>query len=74
MSIICNLNIFSFKIKEYPKIPFNFLTSNHICYDLIYNPKKTKFLIESEKMGASTINGEEMLKNQANESWKIWNS
>ena len=62
------------KIKECPKIPFNFLTSNHICYDLIYNPKKTKFLIESEKMGASTINGEEMLKNQANESWKIWNS
>ena len=62
------------KIKEYPKIPFNFLTSNHICYDLIYNPKKTNFLIESKKMGASTINGEEMLKNQANESWKIWNS
>ncbi|MDB0043036.1 shikimate dehydrogenase [Flavobacteriaceae bacterium] len=62
------------KIKECPKIPFNFLTSNHICYDLIYNPKKTKFLKESEKMGASTINGEEMLKNQANESWKIWNS
>ncbi|MDB9902476.1 shikimate dehydrogenase, partial [Flavobacteriaceae bacterium] len=58
------------KIKECPKIPFNFLTSNHICYDLIYNPKKTKFLKESEKMGASTINGEEMLKNQANESWK----
>jgi hypothetical protein len=29
-----------------PKIPFEFLSSNHICYDLIYNPEKTKFLLE----------------------------
>jgi shikimate dehydrogenase len=57
-----------------PKIPFEFLSSNHICYDLIYNPEKTKFLLESEKMGATIINGKKMLENQANESWKIWNS
>ena len=57
-----------------PKIPFEFLSSNHICYDLIYNPEKTKFLLESEKMGATIINGKKMLENQAMESWKIWNS
>ncbi len=57
-----------------PKIPFEFLSSNHICYDLIYNPEKTKFLLESEKMGATIINGKKMLENQAIESWKIWNS
>ena len=62
------------KIQECPKIPFEFLSSNHICYDLIYNPEKTKFLLESEKMGATIINGKKMLENQANESWKIWNS
>ena len=62
------------KIEESPKIPFEFLTSNHLCYDLIYNPEKTKFLKESEKMGATIVNGKKMLENQANESWEIWNS
>ena len=62
------------KTQKCPKIPFEFLSSNHICYDLIYNPEKTKFLLESEKMGATIINGKKMLENQANESWKIWNS
>ena len=61
-------------IEECPKIPYQYITERHLCYDLIYNPIKTKFLILSEKKGASIINGNEMLKNQAMESWKIWNS
>ena len=61
-------------IEECPKIPYQYITERHLCYDLIYNPIKTKFLILSEKKGASIINGNEMLENQAIESWKIWNS
>ena len=61
-------------IEECPKIPYKYITERHLCYDLIYNPIKTKFLILSEKKGASIINGNEMLENQAIESWKIWNS
>ena len=61
-------------IEECPKIPYEYITDRHLCYDLIYNPIKTKFLILSEKKGASIINGNEMLENQAMESWKIWNS
>ena len=61
-------------IEECPKIPYEYITERHLCYDLIYNPIKTKFLILSEKKGASIINGNEMLENQAIESWKIWNS
>ena len=61
-------------IEECPKIPYQYITERHLCYDLIYNPIKTKFLILSEKEGASIINGNEMLENQAIESWKIWNS
>ena len=61
-------------IEEYPNIPYQYITERHLCYDLIYNPIKTKFLILSEKEGASIINGNEMLENQALESWKIWNS
>ena len=61
-------------IEECPKIPYQYITERHLCYDLIYNPIKTKFLILSEKEGASIINGNKMLENQAIESWKIWNS
>jgi len=60
--------------KDSPKIPYEYISYNHLCYDLIYNPIKTKFLTKCEKAGALIINGEKMLKNQATESWKIWNS
>ncbi len=62
------------KIDKYPKIPYNGITDKHILYDLIYNPQETQFLKFGKKRGATTINGLEMLKLQAEESWKIWNA
>ena len=62
------------KVDECPNIPYKYISKNHLCYDLIYNTIKTKFLIKSEKAGAEIINGKKMLENQANESWRIWNS
>ena len=59
-------------IKSYPKIPYEYLNKNHLVYDLVYNPKKTKFLEKAEKQGSHIINGCQMLKKQANEAWKIW--
>ena len=38
------------------------------------NPIKTKFLMRSEELGATIKNGLNMLENQAEESWKLWNS
>ena len=61
-------------IDDYPKIPYEFINENHVCYDLIYNPNETKFLRESKKRNALTINGTKMLEIQAEESWKIWNT
>ncbi|MFN5333892.1 MAG: shikimate dehydrogenase family protein [Bacteroidota bacterium] len=60
-------------IDEYPEIPYEFIGSNHLCVDLIYNPSVTKFLALSQKQGATILNGMEMLVIQAEESWKIWN-
>ena len=60
-------------IKEFPPIPYDYFTPNHIAFDLIYNPEKTQFLKKAEKKGAICINGLEMLKIQAEKSWKIWN-
>lgn len=57
-----------------PEIPYHFLSHHHICYDLIYNPDKSKFLALAEEQQATIINGREMLTIQAEESWRIWNS
>ena len=56
------------------EIPYDLIDSSHTCYDLIYNPTKTRFLIESEKKGAHVINGLAMLEFQAEASWDIWHS
>ncbi|MCK4922779.1 MAG: shikimate dehydrogenase [Bacteroidales bacterium] len=61
------------KIEECPDIPYNFLTRKHVLYDLVYNPEITLFMKKGEEMGAKILNGYQMLVNQAEESWKIWN-
>lgn len=60
-------------INEKPMIPYQFLTSKHLLYDLIYNPVETAFLTEGKKRGTQVKNGLEMLELQAEESWRIWN-
>lgn len=55
-----------------PDIPFQFITTSHLLYDLIYNPEKTKFLQLGEIKGAKIKNGYEMLVLQAEKSWEIW--
>ena len=57
-----------------PGIPYEFLTSNHLLFDLIYNPEKTAFLLSGEQKGAIICNGAEMLELQAEKAWQIWNS
>lgn len=61
------------KVNDVLPFPFENITSDHLCYDLIYNPEKTIFLQKAEDMGATIKNGMEMLTIQAEESWKIWN-
>ena len=60
--------------EDKPAIPYQFLNSNHYLYDLIYHPGETLFLKEGKFRGATVKNGYEMLVEQAEENWKIWNS
>ena len=60
-------------VNECPDIPYEAITDKHILYDLIYNPEQTKFLSCGDMKGATTINGLEMLRLQAEKSWEIWN-
>mgnify|MGYP001200217509 CR=1 FL=1 len=62
------------KINEYPTIPYSLLNSKHLLYDLVYNPKQTKFLTFGLEKNCIIKNGEEMLSLQAEKSWEIWNS
>lgn len=55
-----------------PPLPYNHLTSEHILYDLIYNPEQTLFLKKGAEAGSLIKNGLEMLYLQAELSWAIW--
>lgn len=60
-------------VEDKPKIPYAGIGSDHILYDLVYNPPETAFLKEGKIRGATILNGGEMLRIQAAESWRIWN-
>lgn len=58
---------------EFPPIPYQFFTENHIAFDLIYNPAETQFLKKAKEKGSVIKNGLEMLVFQAEKAWEIWN-
>ena len=61
-------------IEALPDLPYQYLSDEHILYDLIYNPAITSFLQKGKDKGATIKNGKEMLELQADKSWEIWNA
>ena len=59
-------------VDECPDIPYNLLTTRHLCDDLLYNPDVTLFMKKSADAGAEVKNGLEMLLLQAFAAWHIW--
>lgn len=59
--------------EQCPDIPYAYITSDHILFDLVYNPETTLFMKKGMEHGACVKNGSEMLQIQAEEAWKIWN-
>lgn len=53
-------------------IPYQFITADHVLYDLVYNPEETLFMKKGKAQGASVKNGLEMLHLQAIRAWEIW--
>jgi shikimate dehydrogenase len=60
-------------VNNCPDIPFGYVTSSHILFDLVYNPAETLFLMKGKERGATVSNGLRMLHLQAEKSWEIWN-
>ncbi len=61
-------------IDQAPHLPYTTLSSQHLLYDLIYNPEETRFLSLGRQYGATIKNGLEMLHRQALAAWDIWQS
>ncbi len=74
----CKLLVNCTPVGTYPDVeacldvPYEYLTNEHLVIDLIYNPEMTEFLNRSKQQGAMILNGGEMLRIQAMESYNIW--
>lgn len=61
------------KVDQAPAIPYEYLTPQHLLFDLVYNPEDTLFMQKGREWGAIVKNGLEMLHLQAVASWRFWN-
>ena len=61
-------------LNTFPDIDYPLLFEQHFLYDLVYNPRETKFLNKGKAQGCQIKNGLEMLELQAKKSWEIWNN
>ncbi len=68
------INATSLGLKENDKLPLDYdrIGKGKFFYDVIYNPKKTNFLLEAEKLGNQIENGKIMFAYQAQEAFKLW--
>ena len=55
-------------------LDLNLKVADRIFYDVIYNPKETKFLKKAKENGNKIENGQLMFIYQANQSFSIWNN
>ena len=61
------------KLDACPPLDYSKFGTQHLLYDLVYNPEKTLFIQKGESRGCIVKNGLEMLHLQAEEAWRIWN-
>jgi shikimate dehydrogenase len=55
-----------------PDIPYQYLSKNHLLYDLVYNPEETLFMKKGQEAKTAVTNGKRMLFLQADKAWEIW--
>ncbi|MBE0649042.1 MAG: shikimate dehydrogenase [Bacteroidales bacterium] len=57
---------------DFPSLPYRCLTSQHLLYDLVYNPEITAFMKQGMTYGASVQSGLSMLHHQAELALKLF--
>ncbi len=53
-------------------LPASYWSADQLAYDLVYNPRETKFLREAKAAGAATIDGLSMFAAQGLVQFKYW--
>jgi len=68
------INATSLGLKEEDEIKLNYssLGSNKFFYDVIYNPRRTKFLLKAKEFSNQIENGKYMFAYQAQLAFEIW--
>jgi len=68
------INATSLGLKNHDEIKLNYtdIGSNKLFYDVIYNPRQTKFLSKAKQFGNQIENGKMMFVYQAHQAFTIW--
>ena len=59
-------------IDRCPDLPYNLINKENVIFDLVYNPSETLLMKKGKERGCKTLNGDEMLKFQAEKSLELW--
>ena len=70
--IIINATSLGLKDDDDIKLDYDKIRGNKLFYDVIYNPKQTKFLLKARRLGNQTENGKLMFIYQAHQAFTIW--
>ncbi len=73
-NMIINATSLGLKTTDQIKLNYADIGSNKLFYDIIYNPRKTNFLIKAKKFGNQAENGKMMFIYQAQLAFKIWHN
>jgi shikimate dehydrogenase len=73
----CEILIHATPIGMHPKsdqslVPAHLLHKNLVVFDIVYNPLKTRLLMDAERAGCTVLPGIEMFLNQAAVQFKLW--
>ena len=71
-NVIINATSLGLKNHDEIKLDYTDIGSNKLFYDVIYNPRQTKFLSKAKQFGNQIENGKMMFVYQAHQAFTIW--
>jgi len=71
-NVIINATSLGLKNHDEIKLDYTDIGSNKLFYDVIYNPRQTKFLSKAKQLGNQIENGKMMFVYQAHQAFTIW--
>ncbi len=70
--MIVNATTLGLKDSDEIYLDYKEIGKNKLFYDIIYNPKKTKFLLKAKEFGNKVENGKKMFAFQAQLAFQVW--